>query len=245
MRATFNDLTVVKHKDLIGIPDSGKPVSDYEACTAFHQFQHSLLYAHLGPGIDGRRRFVKYQHGGIGKHRPCDGEQLPLALGEVGSAFGEFGIKTVGKPFDKLFAVRGADRRKYLFFGSVKFAVYDVVPDRSREQIDVLKDHAHMCAQALALDILYIHIIQQQFAFIYVVKALLFVIPASLVYIAVGQVMSIMLADAPFSPMWVAVPLNLVGIILELTATYLLGMFLGGQTVEKLLTKNKNGQSRG
>lgn len=77
---------------------------------------------------------------------------------------------------------------------------------------------------------------------IYVVKALLFVIPASLVYIAVGQVMSIMLADAPFSPMWVAVPLNLVGIILELTATYLLGMFLGGQTVEKLLTKNKNGQ---
>lgn len=77
---------------------------------------------------------------------------------------------------------------------------------------------------------------------IYVVKALLFVIPASLIYIAVGQVMSVMLADAPFSPMWVAVPLNLFGIILELTATYLLGIFLGGATVEKLLKKNKNGQ---
>ena len=67
---------------------------------------------------------------------------------------------------------------------------------------------------------------------IYLVKSVLFVIPASLVYIYVGMAF----------PMWQAIAINAVGILLEVCATYLLGLFLGGDYVTKLLQKSKAGR---
>lgn len=67
---------------------------------------------------------------------------------------------------------------------------------------------------------------------IYVAKGLVFVLPASVVYIAVG----VLLETVP------AVLVNLVGIALEVTVTYFLGRFLGGDTVRRLLEKKKGGQ---
>lgn len=63
-------------------------------------------------------------------------------------------------------------------------------------------------------------------------KSLLFVIPASLIYVSVGMA---------FTPV-TAVVVSFVGISIEVLATYLLGLFLGGDTVNKLLSKSKNGQ---
>ena len=67
---------------------------------------------------------------------------------------------------------------------------------------------------------------------IFFAKSLLFVIPASLIYISVGMA---------FAP-WQAIIISFVGIGVEVSATYLLGRFLGGDTVSKLLSKSKNGQ---
>ncbi|NLX78572.1 MAG: TVP38/TMEM64 family protein [Clostridiales bacterium] len=64
---------------------------------------------------------------------------------------------------------------------------------------------------------------------IFFVKSVLFILPASLVYVAVGAA----LETVP------AVTINLIGIVLEVTVTYLLGLFLGGAYVEKLLSKRK------
>lgn len=63
-------------------------------------------------------------------------------------------------------------------------------------------------------------------------KALLFVIPASLIYVSVGMA---------FTPV-TAIAVSFAGISIEVLATYLLGLFLGGDTVNKLLSKSKNGQ---
>ncbi|MCM1364274.1 MAG: VTT domain-containing protein [Faecalibacterium sp.] len=67
---------------------------------------------------------------------------------------------------------------------------------------------------------------------IYLVKSVLFVIPASLVYISVGMA---------FSP-WQAILINLAGIIIEVVVTYFLGVFLGGEYVNNLLAKSKGGR---
>lgn len=67
---------------------------------------------------------------------------------------------------------------------------------------------------------------------IYFVKSVLFIIPASLIYISVGTA---------FSPLQ-AVLINLAGIVVEITATYLLGIFLGGDYVNRLLSKSKGGK---
>ncbi len=67
---------------------------------------------------------------------------------------------------------------------------------------------------------------------VYFVKALVFVIPASLVYVAVGAVL----------PPVLAVAVNLTGIFIEVSVTYLLGRFLGKDAVYRLLSRNEAGK---
>ncbi|MBQ7295231.1 MAG: TVP38/TMEM64 family protein [Clostridia bacterium] len=67
---------------------------------------------------------------------------------------------------------------------------------------------------------------------VYLVKSVLFIIPASLIYISIGMAF----------PTVNACLISLVGIILEVTVTYFLGLFLGGDYVNKLLEKSKGGQ---
>ncbi len=67
---------------------------------------------------------------------------------------------------------------------------------------------------------------------IYLVKALVFVVPASLVYVAVGAILD------PFP----AVIVNLSGIFIEVSVTYFLGRFLGKEAVYKMLSKKETGR---
>ncbi len=67
---------------------------------------------------------------------------------------------------------------------------------------------------------------------IYAVKSMLFIIPASMIYIYVGMA---------FSPLS-AIAVNFAGIFLEVTLTYLLGLFLGGSYVEKRLRGKPAGE---
>lgn len=64
---------------------------------------------------------------------------------------------------------------------------------------------------------------------VYLLKSLVFVVPASLVYIAVGMA---------FSPL-TAILINTAGILLEVCATYLFGIILGGPYVINKLEKTK------
>lgn len=67
---------------------------------------------------------------------------------------------------------------------------------------------------------------------VYLVKSVLFIIPASLIYISTGMAFDVLPAYL----------VSLVGIIIEVTVTYFLGLFLGGDYVNKLLAKSKGGQ---
>jgi len=66
---------------------------------------------------------------------------------------------------------------------------------------------------------------------VFAVKSVLFIIPASMIYISVGMAF----------PTVSAIAINLAGIALEITVTYLLGWFLGGEYVEKRLKGSKAG----
>lgn len=67
---------------------------------------------------------------------------------------------------------------------------------------------------------------------VYLVKSVLFIIPASLIYISVGMAF----------PAGTAILINFGGIVLEVFVTYFLGVFLGGDYVNALLSKNKAGR---
>lgn len=67
---------------------------------------------------------------------------------------------------------------------------------------------------------------------VYALKSIAFVIPAMMIYVSVG-----ISFDTP-----VALVLNFIGLAIEVTVTFFLGKFLGGEYVKKLLEKNKGGQ---
>lgn len=67
---------------------------------------------------------------------------------------------------------------------------------------------------------------------VYLTKSILFILPASLIYISIGMA---------FPPLTASL-ISLVGIIIEVTVTYFLGLFLGGEYVNKQLAKTKAGK---
>ena len=67
---------------------------------------------------------------------------------------------------------------------------------------------------------------------VYLLKSVTFVLPASLIYIAVGMC---------FPAHW-AILINAVGIIIEISASYLFGIIMGGPYVKHKLEKNKYGE---
>ena len=67
---------------------------------------------------------------------------------------------------------------------------------------------------------------------VYFVKSFVFVVPASLIYIAVGMAFET----------WQALIINAVGIAIEVICTYYLGKFLGKDAVTKKLSGNKAGK---
>ena len=67
---------------------------------------------------------------------------------------------------------------------------------------------------------------------IYAIKSVLFVIPASILYISVGIAF----------PTNQAILINAAGIAIEVTLSYFFGRFLGGNTVKRMLRKYKGGR---
>ena len=66
----------------------------------------------------------------------------------------------------------------------------------------------------------------------YFVKGLIFVLPASVIYVAVGVILDT----------WLAVGVNILGIVIEILVAYFLGRFLGGDYVRRILSKKKAGR---
>ena len=67
---------------------------------------------------------------------------------------------------------------------------------------------------------------------LYLIKGLIFILPASVIYVAVGVILDT----------WLAVGVNVLGIIIEILAAYLLGRFLGKDYVNRLLSKKEAGR---
>lgn len=67
---------------------------------------------------------------------------------------------------------------------------------------------------------------------LYFIKGLIFVLPASVIYVAVGVILDT----------WLAVGVNVLGIIIEILAAYFLGRFLGKDYVHRLLSKKEAGR---
>ena len=83
MAAAFNDASVVKYHNYIGVLDGGKSVGNDKYRTSLHQLIHTVLYKSFRSGIDGRGRFVQNHDRRIGNSRSGNGNKLALSLGKT------------------------------------------------------------------------------------------------------------------------------------------------------------------
>ena len=92
MRAAFDHIAVLHHKDQVGIFNGGKAVRNHKAGAPGGEGIHGVLNEQLRAGIDRGGRFVQNQHRRILQHGARNGEQLLLPRGN-GCALRKVGVK--------------------------------------------------------------------------------------------------------------------------------------------------------
>ena len=83
MGSLLGNLPAPDYQNRIRVLYGGQSVGDHEASPALHQSVHGFLDLNLRPGVHIGGGLVQNQHGSVGQERPGNGNQLPLALGDV------------------------------------------------------------------------------------------------------------------------------------------------------------------
>ena len=94
--AAFYDAAVFQHDNCIGVAHGGKPVCDDKHRAALHQAVHAFFNQRLGAGIDAGCGFIQNQHWRVGYGGAGNGQQLALALAQVGTVGGDHRVVSLG-----------------------------------------------------------------------------------------------------------------------------------------------------
>ena len=93
----------------------------------------------------------------VGQERAGDGEQLLLALRDVGGVVVDHGVVALGQGADEVVHAGGARGGADLVLGRALAPVGDVLADGAAEQPRVLQHHAEQAAQVAARHVLRVH----------------------------------------------------------------------------------------
>ena len=122
-------------------------MGDDEAGSSLHQLFHGCLDQVFRSGIHGGGRLVQDQDRIVREQGTGDGQQLFLALGDIGPFLVQFHLVAARQRADKPVCPGGLRRRDDLLIAGVQLTVTDVFHDRSLEQPGVLQNHAEAFPQ--------------------------------------------------------------------------------------------------
>lgn len=152
MITALDDLSVLQNHDGVGVAHCGETVSDHEGGPFCHQTIHALLDVLFCSRIDRTRRLIEDQDRRLGYRRSRDIKKLSLALAQVRAVALQNGVIALWKPHDKGMGRCHLRRLNDLFIGSIQSSVADILHDRPRKQVGILKHHGDMAAQLVPLN---------------------------------------------------------------------------------------------
>ena len=88
VRAALDDAAVFENHDGIGVADGGQAVRNHKRGASAHDAVHTALDELFGARVDARSGLVQDEHRRVGDGHARDGEQLALALRQVGAIGG-------------------------------------------------------------------------------------------------------------------------------------------------------------
>ena len=171
MGAHLHDPAVLHDHDAVRLAQGEQPVGDQDGGAALGDAVQSLLDVLLGLGVDARRRLVEDQDLGVGGHDAREGEQLPLAVGEVGAALGEVGLVALGQSADEAVGVDEAGGRLHPGVVHLGVAQPDVVAHGAGEDVKILEHDAQTPADVVRAEPAHVDPIEQDLAVLEVVEA--------------------------------------------------------------------------
>ena len=162
---------MLKHHYGIRISNGGEPVRYDEHRPAAHELIHSTLDKCFRTGIDAACGLIEYDNRRI---RNCGArycQKLTLTLREVFAIVFNHGIIAVWQMHDKGMCIRKLGGMNYLVIRCVLFTVAYVFPNRSREQMGILKHHSKASPQIILFNIRERNAVIGYLALLYVVES--------------------------------------------------------------------------
>ena len=117
-------------------------MGNQEGGAVFKEVADRVLDQLFGLGVDRTGRLIQHEDGGVGQHRPGEGDQLFLAGREAVAPFADVGIPAVFQLFDDGIGRDRSGRRLDFLIGRVEAAVADVLHDGAGEEVGALEDVA-------------------------------------------------------------------------------------------------------
>ena len=152
MITALDDLSILQNHDGVGVPHGGETVGDHEGGPFCHQTIHALLDVFFRSRIDGARRLIEDQDRRLGHCRPRDIKKLSLALAQVRTVALQNRVIALWKTHDKGMGRCHLRCLNDLFIGGIQSSIADILHDRPRKQVGILKHHGDMAAQLVPLN---------------------------------------------------------------------------------------------
>ena len=140
MGSFLDHLTLVHHHDPVGRLHRGQAVGDDQGGAAAHGAGERVLHQTLILGVEGARRLVQQQDGGVSYQGAGDGQTLALTAGKGAPAFAYPLVEALGQSLDETARLGGVGRFGDLVQGRVLAAETDIVYGAAGEQGRVLGD---------------------------------------------------------------------------------------------------------
>ena len=171
MAPALDDLSILKHQDLVGHFHGTKPLGYNECRPALHHALERLLDLVLRLRVHARRRVVEDEDARVHQQRPGNRDPLLLSAGKGDPSLADPCVVAFGEAHDEIVDVCCLGRLPHLLVRRVHGAVSDVVANRRREQKDVLLHRSDRLTQRGESSVADVYVIDRDAAACHVVEA--------------------------------------------------------------------------
>ena len=157
--------------DGVGVADGGQAVRDHKGGASAHDAVHAALDKLFGTRVDARSGLVQDEHRRVGDGHARDGEQLALALRQVGAVGRDRRVVPSRQAADKRIRAGSLGGGAHFLVGRVELAKADVLRNGAAKQVRVLQHNAERPAQAGLGNVLDVDAVVRDLAVIDLVEA--------------------------------------------------------------------------
>ena len=134
-------------------------MSDNKGCSSSHESVHTVLNDLLSSGIDGGCSLIKDKYRRICYSCSCNCKKLSLTLGKVCTVSCEHCVIAIRKSLNETVGIGELSCCLNLFISCIEFTVSDVLHNRSRKEMRILKNYSKRPAQICFFDLVDIDIV--------------------------------------------------------------------------------------